>query len=142
MAQATRTIVIGAPVDRVFAFFTDPSRDTSWRPGVKEMRADGPAALGSVIHQTVAGPMGRGVAADIEVTEYEPDRSYAFRAVAGPVRPVGHYAFVAQDGSTTVTFSLSCELSGLKRLFMGGQVQRSMDGEMAALDRAKAQLES
>ena len=41
-----------------------------------------------------------------------------------------------------MTFSLSAELSGFKKLLMAGPVQRSMDGEMANLTRAKAVLES
>jgi len=36
---------------------------------------------------------------------------------------------------------LSAELGGLKKLFMSGPVQSSMDGEMRALDTAKALLE-
>jgi hypothetical protein len=44
-------------------------------------------------------------------------------------------------GATKLTFSLEAELSGWKRWFMGGSVQRTMDAEMAALDTLKAVLE-
>jgi hypothetical protein len=40
-----------------------------------------------------------------------------------------------------VQFSLNAELKGIKKLVMSKAVQRSMDGEMASLDKAKAILE-
>ena len=140
MPHAERTITISAPPDAVFAFFTTSANDPRWRPGVHDIHADGEPRVGAVIRQTIAGPMGRGIRADIEITAYEPSVLYAFRAVEGPVRPVGSYAFAEVDGGTEVTFTLSAEVSGLKKV-LSGQVQKSMDGEMAALDKAKALLE-
>ena len=142
MPSARRTITIDRPPETVIAFLTDPSNDPGWRSGVKEMTADGPPGVGRRIHQVVAGPGGRGIAADIEVTGYEPPTRYAFRTVSGPVRPTGEYRLAPSGASgTTVAFSLDAEVTGWKKLVMGGAVQKSMDAEMAALDRAKAVLE-
>ncbi|HET7740092.1 MAG TPA: SRPBCC family protein [Mycobacterium sp.] len=141
MAHAERTITISAPPSEVFAFFTTPSNDQRWRAGVKDIKAEGGPRVGAVVHQTIAGPMGRGVKADIMITAYEPNTRYAFRAVEGPVRPVGSYVFTQVEGGTAVTFALSAEVAGLKKLMMGGPVQKSMEGEMAALDTAKKVLE-
>lgn len=143
MPHAERTITINAPLDKVFAFFTDPANESSWRTGVKEIRGTGRPEVGAVIHQTIKGPLGRGIPADIEITEYSWLASYGFRGVSGPVRPVGAYDFrqTADDG-TEVRFTLDVDLGGgRKELFMKRPVQKSMDGEMAALDRAKAILE-
>jgi hypothetical protein len=41
-----------------------------------------------------------------------------------------------------VTFWLKAEVGGLKGLLMGGAVQKTMDAEMAALDRLKPLLEA
>lgn len=141
MPAATRTIVINRPIEDVFAFFTDPDNDPKWRPHVKEISAPGPIAAGAQIHQVVAGPGGRGIPADFEVTAYEPPARYAFRVIAGPARPVGEFRLAPSASGTEVTFSLDAELGGLKGLFMSRPVQRSMDGEMTALDTAKALLE-
>jgi uncharacterized protein YndB with AHSA1/START domain len=142
MPSAQRTLVIARPVDTVFAFFTDPDNDPKWRPAVKEIKADGPPSVGATIHQVVAGPGGRGIPADIEITGYEPNARYAFKVVAGPVRPRGEMRFAATpEGGTEVSFSLDVELSGLKKALMGRPVQKSVDGEMANLDRAKQILE-
>ena len=62
-------------------------------------------------------------------------------AIAGPVRPTGAYGFNAVEGGTRMTFSLDAQLSGLQKL-LGGAVQKTMDAEVAALDKLKALLES
>jgi uncharacterized protein YndB with AHSA1/START domain len=142
MPSAERTIVIDRPPDQVFAFFADPANDRAWRSHVKEIAARGPAGVGATIHQVIEGPGGRGLAADLEITAFDPPTRYAFRVIAGPARPVGEFRFAASDPGTTVTFSLRAELGFLKGLVLGRPVQTSMNGEMAALDRAKALIEA
>jgi hypothetical protein len=89
----------------------------------------------------VEGPGGRGIAADIEVTAYERPTRYAFQVVAGPARPRGEFQFAPSSGGTEVRFSLSAEIGGIKKFLLSAPVQRSMDGEMAALDTAKRLIE-
>lgn len=141
MPEAQRSVVIDRSVEDVFAFFTDPANDPRWRPSIKEIDAQGPPAVGAKIHQVVSGPGGRGIPADIEITAYDPASRYAFAVTAGPVRPKGEYRFTPSNDGTEVTFSLSAEITGLKKLFMSGPVQKSMDMEMDALDTAKRLLE-
>ena len=142
MPSAERTIEIDRPPDQVFAFFTDPANDRAWRPHVKEIAAQGPAGVGATIHQVVEGPGGRGIPADIEVTAHEPPTRYAFRVIAGPARPIGEFRFSPSGAGTLVAFSLRAEIGGLKGLLLGRPVQSSMNGEMAALDKAKALIEA
>jgi carbon monoxide dehydrogenase subunit G len=142
MPHAERTIVIDRPPDQVFAFFADPANDRAWRPHVREVAAKGPAAVGSTIHQVVEGPGGRGIAADIEITAFDPPTHYGFRVIAGPARPIGEFRFAPSGAGTAVTFSLRAELGMLKGLILSRPVQSSMDGEMAALDQAKVLLEA
>jgi hypothetical protein len=47
---------------------------------------------GAVYTQGVAGPMGKRVDADFEVTAYQPETVIALRTLAGPVRPEGSSA--------------------------------------------------
>ena len=141
MPSAQRTILIASPPEQVFAFFTDPSNDQRWRPHVKEVAAEGALRVGSTVHQVVAGPGGSSIPADLEVTAYEPPSRYAFKVIAGPARPVGEFRFAPAEGGTEVSFSLTAELSGIKSMLMSKAVQKSMDGQMAALDKAKALIE-
>lgn len=142
MPSAERTIVIDRPPDQVFAFFADPANDRAWRPHVKEIAARGPAGVGATIHQVVEGPGGRGIAADLEITAHDRPTRYAFRVTTGPARPVGEFRFAPSGTGTAVTFALRAELGFLKGLVLSRSVQSSMDGEMAALDRAKVLIEA
>jgi uncharacterized protein YndB with AHSA1/START domain len=141
MPSAQRSILIACPPEQVFAFFTDPSNDKRWRPHVKEVAAEGALRVGATVHQVVTGPGGRGIPADLEVTACEPPSRYAFKVISGPARPVGEFRFSPAGSGTEVSFSLKAELTGVKGLLMSKAVQKSMDGEMASLDKAKALLE-
>ena len=66
----------------------------------------------------------------------------AFEAIAGPVRPEGEYLLDEVDGGTHLTFALHAELGGIKKLLMGGAVQKTMDSEVEATERLKTLLES
>jgi uncharacterized membrane protein len=141
MPSGERTVVISRPPAVVFAFFTEHANDPKWRPIVKEIDAPEPA-VGVRIHQVIAGPVGRGIAADFEITAHEPERRHTFDVVTGPIRPHGEYRFEATaEGGTEVTLALTVELGGLKKLLMARSVQKSIDAELAGLDRAKAVLE-
>ncbi len=143
MPRAQRSVRIARPVSEVFAFFADPANEKKWRgKSLKEFSPQGPVAEGTRIRQVLSGPMGRAVDADIEITGFDPGTRYAFRGVAGPVRPSGEYTFRPVEEGTEVTFRLDAPLSGIKQVFMGNAVEKAMHAEMACLDTAKALLEA
>ena len=90
----------------------------------------------------VKGPGGRRIDADYRVTAYQPNSRLAFEAIAGPVRPTGEYVLEEVDGGTRLTFTLEAELGGIKKLLMGGAVQKTMNSEVEATERLKELLES
>ena len=142
MPNAQRTVVINKPIADVFAFVADGEEAPQWRTGVLEIKKTSGNGPDATYKQVVQSPGGRKVDADYQVTEYQPPNHLAFKAIAGPVRPIGSYDLAETDGKTSLTFKLSAELGGWKKWVMGGQVQKTMDAEMAALDRLKAVLES
>ena len=142
MPNAQRTVVINKPIADVFAFVADGEEAPQWRTGVLEIKKTSGNGPDATYKQVVQGPGGRKVDADYQITEYQPPNHLAFKAIAGPVRPIGSYDLAETDGKTSLTFKLSAELGGWKKWVMGGQVQKTMDAEMAALDRLKAVLES
>jgi uncharacterized protein YndB with AHSA1/START domain len=141
MPSAERTITINQPAPAVFAVVADGLKAPLWRSGVLDVALVSGAGKGAVYKQVVRGPGGRRIDADYEITAYEPDRLLAFRAIAGPVRPTGSFELEGIGGATALTFKLSADLSGWKRLLMSGAVQSTMDAEMAALDRLRDLLE-
>jgi len=142
MPHAENEVTIARPLDEVFAFVSDGETAPRWRSAVIDVERVSGDGAGAAYRQGVKGPFGRRVAADYEITDYEPGRLIAFRATAGPVRPEGRYEFTAAgDGSTRVRFALSCDLTGPQRL-MAPMVGKSMRGEVANLDRLKSVLEA
>ena len=139
---ASNSITIKRSPSEVFDFVADGTTATKWRPGVVDIALASGNGVGARYTQGVKGPGGRRVAADYEVTAYEPGQRLAFKAVAGPVRPTGEYRFEAVPDGTRVTFSLDAQLGMLKGLLMSRAVQKSMDAEVASLTRLKQVLEA
>jgi uncharacterized membrane protein len=142
MPSAQHSVSIRRPVGEVFAFVADGENAMRWRPGVLDVSRQSGRGLGAVYRQGVKGPGGRRIAADYEVTAFEPDRRIAFRAIAGPVRPTGEYGFAADGDVTTVSLALDATLTGWKRLLMGRAVQSTMESEVRNLETLKSILEA
>ena len=143
MPHARYSVTIRRPTEAVFAFVADGEKCPQWRSGVVDIKRVSGDGVGTRYAQGVKGPMGRRVAADYEVTVFEPNRRLEFQTVAGPARPHGRYDFEAVDnGATRLTFALDAELSGLSRLLMSGAVQKTMDAEVRTLDNLKRILEA
>jgi uncharacterized membrane protein len=140
MSEASNSVTIGrAPAD-VFAFLADGTNGPAWRSGVLDVSLKSGQGQGAVYEQGVKGPFGRRVSADYEITDYQPGRRLAFRAVSGPVRPEGSYDLEPVEGGTRVTFSLRCSPAGIKKL-MTPMVTKTMRSEVAQLERLRSVLE-
>jgi uncharacterized membrane protein len=142
MLSAEREVTITRPVAEVFAFVADGLNAPRWRPGVLDVSLASGAGLGAVYKQGVKGPGGRRIDADYRVTTYERNQRLSFEAIAGPVRPTGQFVFDDANGATRLNFALQAELRGLKKLLMGGAVQKTMNAEVAAIERLKQVLEA
>ena len=86
--------------------------------------------------------MGRRIAADYEITKSEPHRLIEFQTVTGPARPHGRYDLESVDGGTRLSFALDAKLSGISKLLMGSMVQKTMESEVATLEKLKQVLEA
>jgi carbon monoxide dehydrogenase subunit G len=142
MPNATYSVTINRPASDVFAFVADGEKCSQWRPGVIDIKRVSGEGVGTTYSQGVKGPMGRRVAADYQVTVFEPDRRLEFQTTTGPARPHGRYDFEPVEGGTRLTFSLGAQLTGLSRLLMGSAVQKTMDSEVRTLDNLKRLLET
>ena len=142
MPSAERTLTIAAPIEKVFAFFTNAENDPQWRDELVEVHAEGPPAVGTIVRQVVAGPAAIGrVAADTQITEFDEPTRYAFKVIAGPVRPEGSFTFAETDGGTSVTFKINADIRGPQKLLFSKPAQAAMNATTKALDKAKAALE-
>jgi len=141
MPSAEHSVSINRPVGEVFAFVADGENARRWRPGVLDVQRESGEGLGAIYRQGVKGPGGRRIAADYEVTSFDPDARIAFRAIAGPVRPTGEYRFSSEGDATMVSLALEATLTGWKRLLMGRAVQSTMEAEVRNLETLKSILE-
>ncbi|HKB19992.1 MAG TPA: SRPBCC family protein [Gaiellaceae bacterium] len=141
MPRAEHSTVVRRPPSEVFAFLANAENDPRWRPGVMDISRVSGEGVGARYKQGMKGPLGRRIAADIEITELRPDELIVFRAVEGPVHPTGRYELTPADGGTQVRFKLEAEVGGIKKL-MSPMVQKQMDREVGNLERLKQVLES
>ena len=142
MPAAQHQVTIRRPASEVFTFVADGLNGPKWRPGITDIALVSGSGVGATYKHGVKGPGGRRIDADYRVTAFEPGRRLAFEAIAGPVRPAGEFLLEDAPDGTRLTFSLGVELGGIKKLFMGGAVQKTMDAEVAATERLKSILES
>jgi uncharacterized protein YndB with AHSA1/START domain len=93
------SIEIARPPQDVFAYATDPARQTEWQESVVgvEVQTEGPTRIGSRLTQTRR--VGRGTRTlTLEVTAHEPPSLFALMGIGGLVRPRGTITFEPLDG--------------------------------------------
>ena len=140
MPSARHEVTIHRPAADIFAFIADGMNGPKWRPGVLDTEHVSGTGVGATYKQGVKGPGGRRVDADYRVTRFEPNSGLAFVAIAGPVRPTGEFELQEIPDGTRLTFSLDAQLGGIKKLLMGGAVQKTMDAEVRTIESIESQL--
>src|SRR5260370_7238724 len=108
------SIAIACPVEGVFAFVGDYTRDPAWRAGVIEM-SQTPAGRSQVGTQTleVARFFGRTMTTLAEVTKYEPGRAIDFAGVmANKIRVSGSRTVEEANGQARFTYQANVEGHG------------------------------
>ena len=142
MPSVTNTISIHRSPDDVFAFVADGTTAPRWRSGVLDIAHVSGTGVGERYRQGMKGHRGLRVAADYEITAFEPGRRLTFKTITGVVRPTGEFRFEQVEDGTRLTFSLTAELGFVQRLLLGGFVQRSMDAEGDSIERLRQLLEA
>lgn len=143
MAHAENEITINRAPEDVYAFLADGLNNPKWRSGVQaiSLKSGASGTVGSVYRQSLAGPGGRSIDGDYEITAAEPGRLLGFRVVAGPARPTGAYHLSQSPDGTRVRFTLDLQPKGLMKV-LGPMVQRTMETEVSQLAHLKAVLEA
>ncbi len=120
MAPVTATIDINASRATVFAYIADPSTRPQWQDSVVKIELQTPDVIGvgARVRETRRVPGGPRTYI-WEVTEFGPDRRWAFRGIDGPVRAYLRMTLTALDGGagTRVHTELDFEGHGAGRVF-------------------------
>ena len=124
MAAITDSIEINRRPEDVFAYIDELERHGEWQEDIVSTRveSDGPTKVGTrAIDKRRMGRREQTVT--YEITEHDPPRSFAFRGIDGPIRPVGKGTIEALDGGerSRLTLEFDFEAPGI-----GGKILRPM----------------
>jgi uncharacterized protein YndB with AHSA1/START domain len=138
----TNSITIRRPVEDVFAFVADLENAPKWNYALVETRktSDGPVAVGTRYRQVRSVPTRS--EETLKITEWEPNRRFAFVGDLGPFHGALVYDFEDVDGATRLTNTADLEARGLARLAGQLATNRIRDAVAANLAALKELLES
>ena len=147
MVKIEGSVVINRPIEEVFAYLTRPENGLQFRAGLleAEQTSEGPMGVGTTFRE-VEQFLGRRTETTYEVTEYEPNSKFAFRATSGPMPAEVSETFEPVEGSTRVAFTMEFELGGLFKLaepVVARMAKRQVEADIGnAKDLLEAQTES
>jgi uncharacterized protein YndB with AHSA1/START domain len=117
MTKLESNVLINRPIEEVFAFMTDVEKMSQWMAELVEAKqTSGGLVGGGTTLSAVANPLGRRAESTQEVTEYEPNRKFAFKSTSGPAESKDEYTFESVEGGTKVIRVAEAEMSGLFKL--------------------------
>jgi uncharacterized protein YndB with AHSA1/START domain len=130
-------VVINRPIAEVFAYVTDLNTHTQWQAGIVEaaQTSKGPTGVGST-YRYVMQLAGQRLDTAGEVTEYEPNRKYSFKATSGPIPLQGGFTFEATAGGTQVRMSAEGEPGGFFKLatpLLNSMTRRQLETSLSNL---------
>jgi uncharacterized protein YndB with AHSA1/START domain len=117
MASFTTDIVIGRPVEDVFAVITNPALDHRWSSAVVEAKltSPGPVGVGTTAHY-IGSLFGWHYDADWEITEFEPNRRFVALSSGSPMIVRATQALEPVPGGTRLTVTYDMDLSRVAAL--------------------------
>lgn len=110
MARIEASVVIGRPIEEVFAFVTDIEKLPRWAAELVEAKvtSQGPVGVGTTWSGVVQF-LGRRMENTHQITEFEPNRKFGSETIASPVPLKGEFTFEAVVGGTKVTMVAEVE---------------------------------
>jgi len=117
MSTIERSIVIERPVQEVWDFVQDTSKDALWQTTLvqSQVLTEGPRRVGTQV-QEVRRFLGVQIPMTLELTEFEPERRSSLKAVAGGIPLSGNYMLEPLDGGTKLTVTGQLEAHRLFKL--------------------------
>ena len=144
MLEYQYTMMINRPLEEVFDYMQDISREHEWQPNLREARQipEGEPGVGTV-RRYVSEFMGRRFENAYVNTIYEPYHKVAYTTTPeSDTQATGEVVWEAIDGGTRVTMRVEAEVGGVLRLVPKGMIASVGKKELAdSLARVKALLE-
>lgn len=94
------------PLSQVFAFVATPENDFQWQYGTLASARTSHGVIGlGTLFRAVSHLVGLRIEATYEVTAFETNKSYGFKAVSGPLDSYTLYTFRIDKGGTRINLS-------------------------------------
>ncbi len=137
MLKVETSVAINRPVAEVFAYVADLKTHAQWQSGIVEaaQTSAGPTGIGST-YRYVMQLAGQRLDTAGEITEYEPNRKYSFKATSGPVLLRGGFTFESADGGAKVRMFAEGEPGGFFKLaepLLNSMVRRQLETSLGNL---------
>ena len=137
------SIVIDRPVEEVFAFLANLENDVKWRREWIETTKTSEGSLGvGATFRLVGAFLGRRIATEYGMTEYEPNRITAWKTLSGPLPLTFQRTFARVEGGTRVTIRYDAPLRGFFRLFESLMVVRRKRQHQGDFPKLREMLEA
>ena len=111
------SFVINRPLEEVFAFTANLENQLKWQARLIEAKktSEGPIGVGT-IWRTVAKLFGQRIEAEMEVTEYEPNWTYAGQSTSGPFPIKVRQTYERVEEGTRINVTSEFEPGGFFKL--------------------------
>jgi hypothetical protein len=125
------------PLKQVFAFVTTPDNDFQWQYGTfaSIQISEGEIGLGTLF-RTVGHFMGRRIESIFEVTEFELNQRYGFKACSGPLDVYTLFTFEALQSGTKLMITIQVnpgDLFKIDNVAAEKKVKKQYDENLALL---------
>jgi uncharacterized protein YndB with AHSA1/START domain len=140
MATLTTTTTINQPVEKVFNYVVDVSNHKAWQASIAEAEVTpaGPVGVGSTYVYTTE-VMGQRIKSQMQVSAFEPNRTWAVRTVGVPNSVETVYAFAPVGEATQLTISMEVPAGAYPAAAEGmikQQMQKSLEEQGARIRQA------
>jgi uncharacterized protein YndB with AHSA1/START domain len=114
----TVEIEIARPPAEVFAYIADPARLPTWQTNTVSAvpEGGGPIGPGTRLREVHRGPGGRELESLVEVSEFEPPRTFGLRMLEGPLPMHAHITLEPSRRGTRMAFTVHGQPTGAARL--------------------------
>ena len=137
MERSEHVVEIAAPVERVFAWLTEPELMLQWVGGLREFRPLDPEPGAGARSEQVVELGGRRLDVSSELVRYEPDEAVEARLTGKGFELTTGYRLEARDAGTSLHATVDTRLHGLTGRVLGGVVekhaQRKLKRDLATL---------
>ena len=132
MRTVTATAHVDAPPEAVFDFLADLENLPQWQTGIvsAKLTTPGPVGVGSRAH-VVRELIGRRLAVDLELIDYQPGRRLELASEASGIRVVAALELVPEADGTALTFAMWIQAQSVFLAPLEGMVAGAAERDIA-----------